>query len=48
VRAGVTTIDAVLETLDEAMVARVIGEAPGAAGQLRFAHVVSATRSTTR
>ena len=33
------TIDALLETLDEAMAAGVIGEVPGAAGQLRFAHV---------
>jgi DNA-binding SARP family transcriptional activator len=37
--AGVTS-DALLETLDEAMAARVIGEVPGVAGQLRFAHVV--------
>jgi DNA-binding SARP family transcriptional activator len=35
-----TTVDALLETLDEAMAARVIGEAPGTTGQLRFAHVV--------
>jgi DNA-binding SARP family transcriptional activator len=35
---------ALLETLDEAMVARVVVEAPGVPGRLRFAHVV--TRDT--
>jgi hypothetical protein len=35
-----TTIDALLETLDGAMAARAIDEAPGTAGRLRFAHVL--------
>jgi tetratricopeptide (TPR) repeat protein len=34
------TVDALLDTLDEAMAARVIGEVPGVVGRLRFAHVV--------
>jgi DNA-binding SARP family transcriptional activator len=34
------TEDELLETLDEAMVARVVSDAPGAPGRLRFAHVL--------
>jgi tetratricopeptide (TPR) repeat protein len=33
-------VDALLDTLDEAMAARVIGEVPRLAGRVRFAHVV--------
>jgi tetratricopeptide (TPR) repeat protein len=33
-------VEVLLDTLDQAMAARVIGEIPGAAGRLRFAHVV--------
>ncbi len=35
-----TTHVALLETLDEAMTARVVSDAPGMAGHLRFAHVL--------
>jgi predicted ATPase len=44
-RVGEVSIDDLLETLDEALSARVIGEVPGVADRLRFTHVVSATRS---
>ena len=37
--AGVSE-DALLETLDEAMVARVVSDSPGGPGRLRFAHVL--------
>jgi DNA-binding SARP family transcriptional activator len=37
-----------LDTLDEAMAARVVSEVPGAPGRLRFAHVLIRDSSTTR
>jgi hypothetical protein len=39
-RVGEVSIDDLLETLDEALSARVIGEVPGVADRLRFTHVV--------
>jgi DNA-binding SARP family transcriptional activator len=39
-RVGEVSADELLDTLDEAMRARVIGEVPGVADQLRFTHVV--------
>jgi hypothetical protein len=39
-RMGEVSVDELLDTLDEAMSARVIGEVPGVADRLRFAHVV--------
>jgi predicted ATPase len=39
-RVAEISVDELLETLDEAMTARVIGAVPGVAGRLRFAHVV--------
>ena len=39
-RLGGMSEDALLETLDEAMVARVVSDAPGGPGRLRFAHVL--------
>jgi DNA-binding SARP family transcriptional activator len=39
-RVGEVSVDELLETLDEAMSARVIGQVPGVADQLRFTHVV--------
>jgi DNA-binding SARP family transcriptional activator len=39
-RVAEVTEDELLETLDEAMRARVVSDVPGAAGRLRFAHVL--------
>ena len=39
-RLAAVSVDELLETLDEAMAARVISDDPGAPGRLRFAHVL--------
>ena len=39
-RLAAVTVDELLETVDEAMAARVVSDDPGAPGRLRFAHVL--------
>ena len=39
-RLAAVSVDELLETLDEAMAARVVSDDPGAPGRLRFAHVL--------